>query len=92
MEHEIIKDPKICGGKACLKGTRIRVVDVVERYKILKEKPEAIAAAFDIPPETVFMAISYYYGHLSDIKKEIEKDKTLLLRLKEGLKSVAYAT
>ena len=91
MEHEIIRDRKICGGKACIKGTRIRVIDIVERYKILNEKPEEIASAFDIPIDSVFTALSYYYRHTAEIKKEIDDDKELVKKLKGEMKSVAYA-
>ena len=91
MEHEIIRDRKICGGKACLRGTRIRVIDIVERYKILKEKPEEIASAFDIPIDSVFTALSYYYKHTAEMKKEIDGDKELVKKLKGEMKSIAYA-
>ena len=92
MEHEIVLDRKICGGKACLKGTRIRVIDIVERYKLLKEKPEEIATAFNIPIDSVFTALLYYYKHTSEMKKEIDDDKGFVKKLKEEMKSVAYAT
>lgn len=92
MQQEIIADRNICGGKACIKGTRIRVIDIVERYKILKERAEEIAAAFDIPIEKVFAALSYYYQHTSKIKLEIEKDKEIIKRMRSEMKSVVYAT
>ncbi len=91
MEHEITRDRKICGGKACIKGTRIRVIDIIERYKLLKEKPEEIATAFDIPIDSVFTALSYYYKHTAEMKKEIDDDKELVKKLKGEMKSVAYA-
>ena len=91
MEHKIIRDRKICGGKACIKGTRIRVIDIVERYKLLKEKPGVIASAFDTPIDSVFTALSYYYRHTAEMKKEIDDDKELVKKLKGEMKSVAYA-
>lgn len=92
MAHEIIHDNKICGGKACIKGTRIRIIDIVERYKLLKEKPEEIATALDISIDAVFAALSYYYKYPSEIKKEIEDDREFVKKLKSEMKSVAYAT
>lgn len=92
MEAEIIHDKEICGGKACLKGTRIRVIDIVERYLSLKENAGEIAEAFGIPIQYVFEALSYYYSHSLEIKKEMEGDKALARKLKEELKSVVYAT
>ena len=92
MEHQIVRDKKICGGKACIKGTRIRVIDIIERYKFLKEQPEQIAAVFDIPLDAVFTAISHYYKHTDEIKKEIENDKEFVRKIKNEMKAVAYAT
>jgi uncharacterized protein (DUF433 family) len=91
MAHKIVSDRKICGGKACIEGTRIRVIDIIEKYKILKEKPEEIAAAFDIPIDAVFSALAYYYEHAAEMKKEIDSDKELVKKIKSELKSVAYA-
>lgn len=91
MAHKIARDKKICGGKACIEGTRIRVVDIIERYKMLKEKPEEIANAFDIPIESVFAALAYYYEHAAEMKKEIDNDKELVKKIKSELKSIAYA-
>lgn len=91
MAHKITRDKKICGGKACIEGTRIRVIDIIERYKILKEKPEEIATAFDIPIEAVFAALAYYYEHATEMKKEIDDDKEFVRKIKSELKSIAYA-
>tara|TARA_Y100000310_G_scaffold329780_1_gene400259 strand:+ start:4238 stop:4510 length:273 start_codon:yes stop_codon:yes gene_type:complete len=89
MAHEIVKHQDICGGKSCIKGTRIRVIDIVERYKIIKELPEDIASVFDIPLDAVFSAISYYYQHPKEIRYEIEQDKELVKKMRSEM--VAYA-
>ena len=91
MAHKIIRDKKVCGGKACIKGTRIRVIDIIERYKILKEKPEEIATAFDVSIDAVFAALAYYYQHSADIRKEIDNDKEFVKKIRSELKSIAYA-
>ena len=91
MAHKIIRDKKVCGGKACIKGTRIRVIDIIERYKIIKEKPEEIATAFDVPIDAVFAALAYYYEHSDEIRKEIDNDKEFVKKIKSELKSIAYA-
>lgn len=91
MATEIIHTKEICGGKACLKGTRIRVIDIIERYKFLQEQPEEVAAAFDLPVEAVFTALSYYYAHMPEIREEIENDKELVQKLRTEMQPVAYA-
>lgn len=92
MTHEITRIKDVCGGKACLQGTRIRVIDIVERYKLLKEQPEEIALKFSLPIEAVFSALSYYYGHLQEINGEIAGDKWFLKSLRPKMKVLAYAT
>ena len=92
MATEIVHNVDICGGKACLKGTRIRVIDIVERYRFLHEQPEEVAAAFDLPVEAVFAALSYYYAHMPEIREEIEKDKELVQKLRTEMQPTAYAT
>ena len=82
---QIVRNPRICGGKACIEGTRIRVIDVIERYKILNESPEDIAEGFAIDIDAVFAAISYYYKHVSEIKNEIDQDKEFVKRMRKEL-------
>lgn len=38
----ITKDPKVCGGKACLDNTRIRVMDIVELQREGKRPEEML--------------------------------------------------
>ncbi len=92
MEYKITKKPGICGGKACIDGTRIRVIDAVERYKLLKEKPEEIAAAFGIPVQAIFAALSYYYQHPKEIREEIASEKELIRKMRATFKTKLYAT
>src|SRR3989338_11559874 len=82
---KITHNPKICGGKACIEGTRIRVIDIIERYKILNESPEEIAEGFAIDIDAVFAAISYYYKHTAEIKNEIDKDKAFVEKMRKEL-------
>ena len=85
---QITRNPRICGGKACIEGTRIRVIDVIEQYKILKESPEDIALGFNIPVPAVFAALSYYYEHAAEINKEIDDDKIFVEKMRKELHAV----
>ena len=85
MITEITRNKEICGGKACIKGTRIRVIDIVERYKILNEKPEEIANNFGISISAVFAALWYYYEHPQEMQEEIEKNKESIRKLRQEL-------
>ena len=92
MKTEITRSSSLCGGKACLKGTRIRVMDLVERYKLLKESPEEIALFYHLPMEAVFSALSYYYEHVREITAEISEDRKFITKVRAQLRPVAYAT
>ena len=66
----ISKKPDVCGGKACIDGTRIRVMDIValdsQGYTI-----DEMLEHFDSRPLTraeVHSALAYYHDH----KQEIE--------------------
>jgi uncharacterized protein (DUF433 family) len=65
----IAKDPEVCGGRACIDGTRIRVMDIVA---LLEEgyAPEKMLNVFavSLTLAQVHAALAYYYDH----KEEIE--------------------
>jgi uncharacterized protein (DUF433 family) len=91
----ITKDPRVCGGKACIDNTRIRVMDVVllQRQGL---KPEDMADYFSVPLSLgqVHGALAYYYDHAEEIEgdisdgkrveAEIERDRALHLKSHSG--------
>jgi uncharacterized protein (DUF433 family) len=59
QNYRITYNPKQCGGKPCIRGMRIRVIDVLEllenglsRQEILKELP-------DLEPEDIQACIAF---------------------------------
>lgn len=65
----ITKDPEICGGRACIDDTRVRVMDIValEREGYTPEKMrDAFAVALTLGQ--VHAALSYYYDHKDEIE------------------------
>ncbi len=56
-EH-ISVDPRICHGKACIKGTRV-MVSVILDSLAASESPEAVAKAYRIEPQDVQAALEY---------------------------------
>jgi len=87
----ITKDPGVCGGKACIDGTRIRVMDIValEREGYV---PEKMLNVFAVPLTLgqVYGALAYYYDHKDEIEvsfaeqeqgeKESERKRAEFLR------------
>ena len=66
----VTKTPGVCGGKACIDSTRIRVMDVVWLHKEGRTPEQILAEYPDLTLEQVYAALAYYYGH----KEEIEAD------------------
>ncbi len=73
----ITKTPGVCGGRACIDGTRIRVMDIV----VLLEKgmmPEAMRTHYSSRPLTlaeVHSALAYYYDHRDELDGDFEEDR-----------------
>ena len=72
----ITKDPEICGGKACIDGTRIRVVDIVS-LKRQGYAPEKMLEAYPaLNLAQVYAALSYSYEHPEEIEASFEEDRS----------------
>ena len=91
----ITSNPRVCGGKACIDGTRIRVMDIVCLEREGK-KPEEMQRVFATPLTLgqVHAALSYYYDHRDEIEAsfaeeegieaEIDRDRAEYLARRAG--------
>ena len=73
----ISKTPGVCGGKACIDGTRIRVMDIVVLHQ-QNMPPEQMLEYYSSRPLTlseVHAAIAYYYDHKDEIEASFEEDR-----------------
>jgi uncharacterized protein (DUF433 family) len=65
----ITKDPGVRGGRACIDGTRIAVLDIV---CLLKEgrRPDEMVGVFASPLSLaqIHAALAYYYDHPNEIE------------------------
>lgn len=68
----ITKDPRVCGGKACIDNTRIRVIDIVQLQREGK-KPEEMRAVFAVPLTLaqVYSALAYADEHPEEITVDL---------------------
>lgn len=71
----ITKDPEVCGGKACLDNTRIRVMDIVALQQEGK-RPEEMLQVFAVPLTLAqaHAALAYYYDHREEIEASFAED------------------
>lgn len=83
----VTKDSGVCGGRACIADTRVRVMDIVELQREGR-KPEEMLDLFAIPLTLaqVYSALAYAYDHPDEIEADfaagaqveadIERDRT----------------
>jgi uncharacterized protein (DUF433 family) len=81
MEHvnksHITKTPGVCGGRACIAGHRIRVVDIVVWHE-MRGLPAAKIVEEIFPSITkadVHAALAYYFDNIEDIQKDFRSDE-----------------
>jgi uncharacterized protein (DUF433 family) len=72
-----------CGGKPCIKGTRIRVWDIYVLCELQgKTADEAIAAYPQLSLSDVHAALAYYYDHKAEIDAEMKSADEFIEQLK----------
>jgi uncharacterized protein (DUF433 family) len=74
----ISKNPEICSGRACVAGTRVRVMDIVSLHNsglsadlIVREFP-SLESMVD-----VYAALVYYGDHKAEIEADFAEDRDL---------------
>lgn len=74
----IEKTPGVCGGKACIVGTRIRVMDIVVLHNqgMPPEQMLDYYSSRPLSPAEVHSALAYYYDHKDEIDASFEEDRT----------------
>jgi uncharacterized protein (DUF433 family) len=90
LERErIVRKAGVCGGKACIAGHRIRVMDIVVRYEHMGMSADEIIIEFpSITLSDVHIALAYYYDHIEEIREDIRRNNEVaeLLRTKYSSK------
>jgi len=75
-KERVTKVPGVCGGRACIAGHRVRVLDVVIWHEHQGLTPDDIVS--QIPSITladVHAALAYYYDHREEIQEEIRVER-----------------
>ena len=75
-EDRITRSPEVCGGKACIAGHRVRVLDVVVWHEHQGMTPDEIVS--HIPTITladVHAALAYYFDHIDEIQQEMRAER-----------------
>lgn len=88
-EH-ISKTPGVCGGKACIAGHRIRVMDIVTLHERGGMTPDEIADEYPgITLADVHAALAYYFDHRDDIDAEFREARETADRMRSQFPTLA---
>jgi uncharacterized protein (DUF433 family) len=76
VRQHITKTPDVCGGRACIAGHRIRVMDVVVWHERRGMYPEEIVHQFpDLTLADVHAALAYYFDNRAEIEADFQNDE-----------------
>jgi len=77
----ITKDPEVCGGRACIDGTRIRVVDIacLQREGYTPDKMLEVYPSLNLAQ--LHAALSYYYENPQEIESALQEDREVAERI-----------
>lgn len=73
----ISKNPSIRGGRACLAGTGLRVIDIVMASIFHSRTPGEIAVDYGITLAQTHAALAYYYVHKPELDEDIRQQMIL---------------
>jgi uncharacterized protein (DUF433 family) len=76
IAQHITKTPGVCGGRACIAGHRIRVMDIVVLHEMRGMCAEEVAYQYPtITLADVHAALAYYFDNVEEIQNEFRKDE-----------------
>jgi uncharacterized protein (DUF433 family) len=88
LTERVTKTPGVYGGKACVAGHRIRVLDIVIWHEDLGMSPDEIVAAYPgLSLSDVHAALAYYFDNVDEIRNDIPRDDELADQLREQFPS-----
>lgn len=83
ITERITRSPDVQGGKACIAGHRIRVMDIVIWHEDLSLSPDEIVAAYpELELSDVHAALAYYFDNVEEIRNDIHRNNELANELR----------
>ena len=79
----IVRDENVLGGEPRINGTRVGVRHVAARVINGGQSPAHVADQFDLPLSDVYEALSYYYGHIKEMRDLERENKAAFNRVRE---------
>ena len=71
----IYRNPNVRGGRPCIVGTGLRVMDLVNAMRWNGRSPAQMAEAFQVSLGKIHAALAYYYENQDEIDADIREDQ-----------------
>jgi len=70
LANRVTSTPGVCGGKPCIAGHRIRIIDIYVLHGLQGLTPEKILETYpSLTTEDVEAGISYYQNHRNEVSQ-----------------------
>jgi uncharacterized protein (DUF433 family) len=87
LNDHIEVNSEVMGGKACIKGHRISVKDIVIWHERMGISADEIATQYHLNLSDVYAALTYYYDHQEEVDEDIRKEKDWISELQQKFPS-----
>jgi uncharacterized protein (DUF433 family) len=75
ITERITRTPDVCGGKACIAGHRIRVMDIAIMHENVGLTADEIVVQYPtLTLGDVHAALAYYYDNIEEIRADIRRN------------------
>lgn len=89
IRQHITKTSGVCGGKACIAGHRIRVMDIVVWHEMRGYSPDEIIGLFPgITLAEVHAALAYYFDNRAEVEADFRHEEELEEALRDKFPSI----
>jgi len=73
--ERITRTAGVCGGKACIAGHRVRVMDIVIWHELMGKTGDEIVSEFPgLTLSDVYAALTYYFDHVDEIREDMRNE------------------
>ena len=69
------KTPNVCGGRACIRNSRITVWGLVNYRRLGLADDQILKSIVGLTPEDLFAAWEYYQDHRAEIDEDIRENE-----------------
>lgn len=76
-------NPAVRGGRPCIAGTGLRVIDIVMAHLFHQRTSSELASDYGISLAQVYAALAYYYEHKAELDADIRQQVAKAREYKE---------